>query len=213
MRERYEQLWEQLTGPLLIPVGERWRINRRIERLNLLGFDVAELAISSEAPTAITVSSPKVVEPGHHSRRLLRLTGLDAEENQARRLLNDLDTFRVELGLQAEDEEIVAHRWLSDVFEPVVHAVPRELRGKLEPAEVFHEVLEHRWYLSERAGHDVGTMEAAVSYVADVLAHKPDERAVLGVQLGGAGQVWWAPSSPTPWSTTSTSEPDDGPVR
>ncbi|WP_324251281.1 DUF4032 domain-containing protein, partial [Nocardioides sp. Leaf374] len=28
---------------------------------------------------------------------------------------------------------------------------PREARGKLEPAEVFHEILEHRWYLSEQA--------------------------------------------------------------
>ena len=38
---------------------------------------------------------PKVVDAGHHQRRLLRLTGLDTEEFQARRLLNDLDTGRV----------------------------------------------------------------------------------------------------------------------
>ena len=37
---------------------------------------------------------PKVVDAGHHTRRLLRLTGLDAEENQARALLNDLDAYR-----------------------------------------------------------------------------------------------------------------------
>ncbi len=104
VRERYEQLWAQLTGPLLIPVGERHLLNRQIKRLNLLGFDVAELAIVGEDADAIIRVTPKVVEPGHHSRRLLRLTGLDAEENQARRLLNDLDTFRVELGLSAEDE-------------------------------------------------------------------------------------------------------------
>ena len=44
--------------------------------------------------------------------------------------------------------------------------MPRELRGKLEPAEVFHEVLEHRWFLSEQAGHDVGIVAAVESYVA-----------------------------------------------
>ena len=127
---------------------------------------------------------PKVVDAVHHSRRLLRLTGLDVEENQARRLLNDLDAYRAAKNVQGESEEIVAHRWLADSFEPVVRSVPKDLRGKLEPAEIFHEVLEHRWFLSEREGRDVGLMPAAESYVADVLTHKPDEQAVLGSRIG-----------------------------
>ena len=73
---------------------------------------------------------------------------------------------------------------MAEVFEPVVRAVPQDLRGKLEPAEIFHEVLEHRWFLSEREGRDVGLMPAALSYVADVLTHKPDEQAVLGSRIG-----------------------------
>ena len=121
---------------------------------------------------------PKVVDAGHHTRRLLRLTGLDVEENQARALLNDLDTFRVEHGLT--DEQQAAHRWVTDVFEPVVRAVPPHLRGKLEPAEVFVQVLEHRWYMSERAQRDVGVNAAVQGYVADMLANRPDEQAVLG---------------------------------
>ena len=83
-----------------------------------------------------------------------------------------------------EDEEIIAHRWLTEVFNPVVSAVPRELRGKLEPAEIFHEVLEHRWFLSEKSGRDVGLLPAARSYVDDVLRLKPDEKAVLGSRIG-----------------------------
>jgi hypothetical protein len=70
---------------------------------------------------------------------------------------------------------------VTECFEPVVRAVPRDQRGKLEPAEIYHEVLEHRWYLSERLGHDVGLMEAVHSYVANVLVNKPDEAAILGV--------------------------------
>ena len=124
---------------------------------------------------------PKVVDAGHHQRRLLRLTGLDVEENQARRLLNDLDSFRAATDQQAEDEEIVAHEWVQQVFEAVVRAVPRELRGKLEPAEVFHEVLEHRWYVSEQQRRDVPLTEAVASYLTTVLPTKPDEAAVLGV--------------------------------
>ncbi len=53
--------------------------------------------------------------------------------------------------------------------------IPSDATGKLEPAEIFHEVLAHRWYLAERAGHDVDIFEAAADYIATVLKHKPDE--------------------------------------
>ena len=182
--ERYRELWEELLGAETFDTGERYRIDQRIRRLNDLGFDVAELTIITDIDGRTVQLEPKVVDAGHHSRRLLRLTGLDVEENQARRLLNDLDAYTAAQNVQGESEEIVARRWVDEAFEPVVRAVPKELRGKLEPAEIFHEVLEHRWFLSEREGHDVGLMPAARSYVTDVLSHKPDEQAVLGSRIG-----------------------------
>jgi hypothetical protein len=39
--ERYESLWGELTGWEAFDVNDRWRIARRVERLNELGFDVA----------------------------------------------------------------------------------------------------------------------------------------------------------------------------
>jgi hypothetical protein len=181
LSRRYFSLWAELTDPEQFEQGDRWRVDARIRRLNELGFDVGELTISTDIGGQTVNIQPKVVDSGHHSRRLLRLTGLDVEENQARRLLNDLDTYQAATGRQADDEEIVAHEWLAQCFEPVVRAVPRDLRGKLEPAEVFHEVLEHRWYLSEQRGNDVGLLEATRSYVQTVLPAKPDEAAILGV--------------------------------
>lgn len=178
---RYRSLWAELTEPESFEPGDRWRVHARIERLNDLGFDVGELNISTDLGGTSIEIEPKVVDAGHHTRRLLRLTGLDVEENQARRLLNDLDTYRAATDRQADDEEIVAHQWLSQSYEPVLQAVPRRLRGKLEPAELYHEILEHRWYLSEQRGADVGLAEATASYVDSVLVHKPDEQAVLGV--------------------------------
>ena len=186
--EQYRSLWNELLGAETFDTGERFRIDQRIRRLNDLGFDVAELNIVTDIDGRTVQLEPKVVDAGHHSRRLLRLTGLDVEENQARRLLNDLDAYRAAKDVQNEDEEVVAHRWVTESFEPVVKAVPKELRGKLEPAEIFHEVLEHRWFLSERAGRDVGLMPAARSYVDDVLTHKPDEQAVLGSRIGSPTQ-------------------------
>ena len=180
---RYRTLWSELTDPEDIGIGERHRIAARVKRLNSLGFDVEELQITTDAGGTTIRIQPKVVDAGHHSRRLLRLTGLDAEENQARRLLNDLDAYRTSAASDA-DEEIAAHQWLAGVFQPSVAAVPKELRGKLEPAELFHEVLEHRWFLSEEAGRDVGMVPAVASYVREILPTKPDERAVLGQRLG-----------------------------
>ncbi|WP_299444616.1 DUF4032 domain-containing protein [uncultured Phycicoccus sp.] len=178
---RYHDLWGALTSEEVVDDSERWRVDDRIRRLNKLGFDVDELEITTDIDGTSIRLQPKVVDAGHHSRRLLRLTGLDVRENQARRLLNDLEVFSASTGRQGEDEEIVAHDWLANVYEPVVRGVPRALVAKLEPAEVFHEVLEHRWYLAERAQHDIPITEALEDYIENVLPSKPDERAVVGV--------------------------------
>ncbi len=180
--QRYERLWHELTYEQEVGRDARHDIEGRIRRLNDLGFDVAEIDMSVLDSGQAYRVRPKVVDAGYHSRRLLRLTGLDAEENQARRLLNDLDAYRAESDLTEEQE--AAHRWLIEVFEPVVRAVPAHLRSKLEPQEIFSQIIEHKWLLSERAGRDIGMAPAVQSYLSDVLAHKPDEQAILGVEVG-----------------------------
>jgi len=196
--DRYRSLWRELTGRERFENGSRWRVDERIRRLNELGFDVDELTISTDLGGATIQIQPKVVDAGHHSRRLLRLTGLDVEENQARRLLNDLDAFGAAQDRQNDDEEMVARDWLTQVYEPVVRTVPRDLTRKLEQAEVFHEVLEHRWYLSEKAGHDIPISEVIADYVRHVLPGKPDEAAVLGVDTAEMPVVAASPERQPP---------------
>ena len=179
LRTRYDALWDEITGPLVITREDRYQLDARVRRLNSLGFDVAELQVDTQADGEHIHVAPKVVDAGHHTRRLLQLTGLDVEENQAQRLLNDLDSFRVKVGLGQADEEIAAHRWVTERFERVMAEVPPELRGKLEPAQIYHEVLEHRWFMSERAGASVPFEEAISDYVRTILAQKPDEQSVL----------------------------------
>ena len=171
---KYRELWQELTGTEQFSQSERWRINQRVERLNELGFDIEEMAIRTDESGTTVRIQPKVVDAGHHSRRLMRLTGLDSEENQARRLLNDLDAYRMRFAPNA-DEEVAAHEWLTRVFEPVIRAIPRELRGKLDSAEIFHQLLEHRWYRSQDESRDVPLSEAVTSYVDTVLRHRRDE--------------------------------------
>jgi hypothetical protein len=182
IRSRYGQLWSELTKEEIFSLDERYRIDGRMRRLHELGYDVEEVELESVEDGYRLKLHPLVVEPGHHRRRLFGLTGLDVQENQARRLLNDLDGFRCHLN-QAEErtlpESVVAYRWLSEAFEPAIEAVPAEVRTKLDPAELYHELLEHRWFLSESAGRDVGIEDVVESYVENVLRPAPDERTVL----------------------------------
>jgi hypothetical protein len=178
--DKYHELWKELTATEVFDESERWRISKRVKRLNDLGFDIEELAMVKDDDGHTVKIQPKVVDAGHHARRLLLLTGLDVEENQARRLLNDIDQYRLANARPGADEEVMAHEWLSNVYEPVVGSIPAEFTGRLEPAELFHEVLEHRWYVSESKGTDVPLVEAVRSYVSEVLSTRRDEATYLG---------------------------------
>jgi hypothetical protein len=173
--ERYDALWAELTATEEFTTQEMWRLEKRIERLNDLGFDVDELDIVTDWDGSTVRIQPKVVEAGHHARELQGLTGLTVEDNQARRLLNDMAAFTAHFELGGEDRAVVAHKWLTTVYEPIVRMIPAEMRARLEPAEVFHEILEHRWYLSERSGKELDLFDAARKYFDSVLAKRPDE--------------------------------------
>ncbi len=178
--DKYHELWKELTATEVFDESERWRISKRVKKLNELGFDIEELSIVKDDEGHTVKIQPKVVDAGHHARRLLLLTGLDVEENQARRLLNDIDQYRLANARPGADEEVMAHEWLSNVYEPVIGSIPSEFTGRLEPAELFHEVLEHRWYISEEKGADVPLVEAVRSYVSEVLSKRRDEATYLG---------------------------------
>jgi hypothetical protein len=188
---RYEALWSELTREEAFGPDERFRLDDRLQRLNRLGFDVEEIALEARGDGYRLRLDPHVMEPGHHRHRLLRLTGLHAQENQARRMLNDLARFREALERRqgrSLPESVAASRWREEVFEPTVAAVPDELGGRLPPAEIFHQVLEHRWFLSERAGKDVGIEEAVHSYVRSELPNRPPERVVIDASASPAAE-------------------------
>jgi hypothetical protein len=178
LQRRYDRLWDELTQEeILRPDEQRYRIAERLRRLNDLGFDAEEVElVSTPAGNRLRIKT-RVAESGHHSRKLFLRTGLDVGENQAGRLLNDIASFRAYLEQKERrpvSEIVAANRWLEEVYDPVIAAIPADLRGRLAPAEVFHEILEHRWYMSETAGRDVGTTAAARSYFKRVLPNAPE---------------------------------------
>jgi hypothetical protein len=170
---RYENLWTELTREEIFGAQEHYRVDARVARLNALGFDVEEVDLQAIEGGHKLRLRVQVVEPGHHRRRLQMLTRLDAQENQARRLLNDIEHHRARWAEREGTRLAVrdaAQRWLDEVYRPTVALVPAEQRGKLDEAELFHQLLEHRWYLAERQGRDVPAAEVVQSYVREVLA-------------------------------------------
>lgn len=182
LQDRYDALWDELTSVETFNADETWRIEDRIRRLNDLGFDVGELKMKTDTADGARqlLIQPKVVDSGHYHRQVMRLTGLDVQENQGRRMINDMQTFRMLNHLENVPLDVVAHRWLTKVYEPILAALPEELLSKLEPAQVFHEILDHRWYLSENRGKQVSLHEAIDSYIRKVLPQKPDEITIMG---------------------------------
>ena len=175
----YERLWADVTAEEVFPAWDASRLQARLDDLHDLGFEIEEIDLAKVGSEYRLRVPGGRVEPGYARRRLLRLTGLDAQENQARRLLADMDAFRsylVREGRAPISDAALAGRWLSEAFEPAVAAIPPGLRGKRAPAEIFHELLDHRWYMSERAGKEVTMPEAIADYVATVLPQRPDER-------------------------------------
>jgi hypothetical protein len=188
LERRYNELWHELTREEVIRPGERHRIEARLRRLNEMGFDVEEFELVRTSDGREVRVIARVLEEGHHSRRLRDLTGIDVQENQARRLLNDIAEHRAWLqdreGSGEVPDAVAAYRWLARVYEPALARVPDDLRAKLHPAELFHEILEHRWYLAEERGRDVDTFEAVDDYVESELRTRTDEHTVLGLGLG-----------------------------
>lgn len=175
LQRRYRELWAELTDAEEFSTDEMWRIEQRIERLNDLGFDVEELDIVTDLDGDAVRIRPRVVELGHHARELQALTGLMVEDGQARRLLNDIAAYTATFDLGGLDRRVVAERWRREIYDRLAALVPPQAQGRLEPAELFHEVLVHRWYLSEQAGREVDLFETARDYVGRHLAARPVE--------------------------------------
>ena len=172
--KRYRRLWAALKEPQILDPSDRHAVERAMRSLQDLGFAVEEVEVSISGDKGELRFQPKLVAAGYHKNRLRELVGLDAEELQAKRLLASFDRYR---GREKSPKPPVAEsaqRWLEEVFRPTVSLIPPQLQGRIELAQFFHEVLEHRWYLSERAGHDVGLEFAAKSYVAEILPYRRD---------------------------------------
>lgn len=180
LEERYHRLWRELTDVERFTSSERHRIEDRLQRVNDLGYDVGEVELVSVGEQDEMELTLHVVEPARFKRLLKDQTGLDAEESQARFLLEDMECYGRHLQSigQRVSPDRVSRRWYQDVYLEVLDRVPDELWGKREGPQVFAEVLDHwRWIMGERE-EDMELMDGADDYVANVLRPADPEEVV-----------------------------------
>ena len=174
---RYRKIWKSLSEPQILPAGDRHAVERAMRSLQDIGFAVEEVDIQLAGDKSTVTFIPKLVAPNYHSQRLIELMGLETEELQAKRILASFDRFRSREIEKTPKREEAAKRWLDEVFYKVINAVPAAMRGRVEDAQLFHEVLEHRWYLGEKAGRDLGLEFATNEYISKVLPERMDSGA------------------------------------
>lgn len=176
---RYRKIWKALSEPQILPADDRHAVERAMRSLQDIGFAVEEVDLQLAGDKSTLTFTPRLVAPNYHSQRLKELMGLDTEEFQAKRILASFDRFRSREISRTPVLMEAAKRWRDEVFNKVVGSVPLELQGRVEDAQLFHEVLEHRWYLGEKAGKDLGLDFATEDYISNVLPLRMDSGAPI----------------------------------
>jgi hypothetical protein len=171
---RYRRIWAALKERQLLDPKDRHAVERAMRQLHDLGFAVEEVAVTIDGDTQMLSFQPKLVAAGYHTQRLRDLMGLETEELQAKRLLASFDRYRARENKPDVSIQDMAKQWLTEVFETVISRVPADMRGRVERAQMFHEILENRWYLSEKARYDVGLEVAADNYCTEILPLRRD---------------------------------------
>ena len=173
IQNRYEQLWEILHTEPVFGFADRYRVEGTIRRLNDLGFAVEEVSLQpvSASPDKLRLNVA-VGDRRYHAQHLRDLTGMDVGEGQARSLLGDLHTYQGQLCREAGhdvDESTAARLWVMEVATPTMHQAHAAIGYTGTAIQAYCDLLEVRWLLSERAGHDVGTDRALAALSRDVI--------------------------------------------
>ena len=171
---RYRRIWTALKERQLLDPKDRHAVEGAMRVLHDLGFAVEEVAITIDGDSQMLSFQPKLVAAGYHTARLRELMGLETEELQAKQLLASFDRYRAREEITGASVTEMVKRWFLEVFEPVINRVPESMRGRVEHAQMFHEILENRWYLSEEKGVDVGLEFATDNYVEFILPYRRD---------------------------------------
>ena len=169
IRLRYQRLWDEVTREDVIAPEEEYRIHERIRALNQLGFSVGEVELTPLEGGKQLRLHFEVTDRNFHREQLFNLTGLDAEEKQAQKMMNEIHEQRAMLSSDPERNmplSVAANNWLENKYTPVVERLQPLVTRQMTPHELYCQLLEHKWYLSEREHRDVGHQAAVDDYLS-----------------------------------------------
>ena len=173
VQRRYRRLWSALKDPQRLDPNDRHAVERAMRQLHDLGFAVEEVQVLLDEETHLLTFQPRLVAAGYHTAKIKSLFGLDTEELQAKRILASFDRWYARQPIKTSKDEM-AKEWLQKVFNPIIDSIPDELKGRVEKAQMFHEILENRWYMTEKSGYDVGLEVATKAYIDEILPLRLD---------------------------------------
>lgn len=168
IRDRYLRLWEEINREETIFPHEHYRIQDRIRTLNKLGFSVRNVELAKTEGGDQLRLRVVVTDRNFHRDRLHTLTGLDVEELQATKMMNEIQEVKAMLSKdhnRSTPLSVAAYNWLENTYHPITSLLENLVREDLTIAELYCQVLEHKWYLSEKAHQDVGHQVAASDFL------------------------------------------------
>jgi tRNA A-37 threonylcarbamoyl transferase component Bud32 len=172
--QSYRSLWEEITREEVFPPHEQYRVQERIRALNALGFSVKDIELKNEDHGNTLKLRIFVSDRNFHRNQLMELTGLYAEDRQAQQIMNEIYELKANMSQSNSPNitlEAVAYHWLEHVYKPVVEKLrplieaQSQLAVKPDPIELYCQILEHKWYLSEGAHYDVGHQTAVEDFI------------------------------------------------
>ena len=163
--DRYRGLWEQLTDTPTIGADERYRISERVQRLNELGFDVQEIDLQPSEGGQRLQMKVRVGGRTYHRVKLKELTGVDALENQARQILDDLYYFQAKAHVEEPTlKALTSVQWRVGEFEPMLRRM-ENIANAIDPIQAYCDLLHFRYIKSVEAGQDIGTEAAFAGWL------------------------------------------------
>ncbi len=174
IQQRYRALWEEITREEIIGPDELYRIQERVRALNSLGFSVRDVELKNEEQGNRLKFRIFVSDRNFHRNQLIDVTGLYAEEHQAQQIMNEIYELKANMANAGNPDitlQAVAYYWLEHLYQLVIDQLkplidnPSFPKINADPIEIYCQVLEHKWYMSEQAQHDVGHLAAAEDYV------------------------------------------------
>ncbi len=164
----YLGLWDEIAKEVILRPDEHYRVQERIRTLNQLGFSVGDVQLLPTEEGESLRLKVVVTDRNFHRDQLFNLTGLDAEEKQARAMMNEIYEVRAELSSKIQRSISLgeaAYYWYQHRFQPVTQQLSVLDTKDTTLAELYFQILEHKWYLSERAQRDVGHQAAVEDYL------------------------------------------------